>query len=807
MNPLSIFRRYQKLLLVVFGVLLMISFTIGASISQWVAENRGGGGGSSNEVVVKWDGGSIREFDMTMLRQKRNAMLRFLQVAQQTAVQRGATPPRLPLSMSDAEEVLVGIELMSDEAEKLGLQVDDLAIEGYLQYATAGELTSPQLGEIFQNVTQNQMSRIELFEIIRKELLANRYQSMLTSGQSLPPGLAWDYYNRLNRRVTAEVLPLEVEDEEFLSRVGQPKETELRMLYEENKTRYPSQASAEPGFKSLPKAKFQFIKFEYKRFLDDAVAKVSDEDVKKYYEENKDSFRDSTSSSEETGLDEASSDGESDETSDVGTPDEGIETEPTGDSGEASGDAEPSTDAEPSDAGDSAASDESPDEPAADDSSKNQLNTLRTIPVAFQDSEVPGEKTPAPESGEVPNADDLVAPPEDGISESDLDVPESTTDPEADSQDEPATEATDDQPTSDAATGEEPTEDANVEEASEPEEIRYQPLEDVADSIRKDLAKLPAQEAFEAAINAARAKLADYKNDFLLWEVNKIDDKDAKQPPAPDFEQIATTYNAIAGSTPLLDILEIQEEVQDEDGEGRKLKYEISAAYQLDYARAWQQISFLSIAYNKDFALYEVKEVRHGESVDDRFLFWKTESEAEKVPTFEEAREKVELAWKKSKALEFAKEKAEQLAKQANDEGKTLSEAFKDIYDVTETNEFSWLSQGMVAESFAPPRISFVDGVEYPGNEFMQSVFDLDIGEIGSAVNYPESIVYVVYVKSKRSDELLRDQFFTQGVTMPVRFVASQENQRNFGEWYKDFQKEHNVEWVRDPLPASGSRM
>ena len=48
-NPLAIFRKYEKILLVVFGVALMIVFTVGGIVSQYM--NRGAGG-SENGVVV-----------------------------------------------------------------------------------------------------------------------------------------------------------------------------------------------------------------------------------------------------------------------------------------------------------------------------------------------------------------------------------------------------------------------------------------------------------------------------------------------------------------------------------------------------------------------------------------------------------------------------------------------------------------------------------------------------------------------------------------------------------------------------------
>ena len=76
-GPLAIFRRNQKILLVVFGLAIMLVFVLGDSVMRFL-----GGGprteADRNPVVVEWAGEVITERDLARRRTRHNLILRFL---------------------------------------------------------------------------------------------------------------------------------------------------------------------------------------------------------------------------------------------------------------------------------------------------------------------------------------------------------------------------------------------------------------------------------------------------------------------------------------------------------------------------------------------------------------------------------------------------------------------------------------------------------------------------------------------------------------------------------------------------------
>ena len=67
---------------------------------------------------------------------------------------------------------------------------------------------------------------------------------------------------------------------------------------------------------------------------------------------------------------------------------------------------------------------------------------------------------------------------------------------------------------------------------------------------------------------------------------------------------------------------------------------------------------------------------------------------------------------------------------------------------VTEAGPFSWLTRPNVPVSMMqqPPQIQYPDvpGVLNAGEEFMETTFALEAGEVGVAFNHPQSIVFVI---------------------------------------------------------------
>jgi hypothetical protein len=80
----------------------------------------------------------------------------------------------------------------------------------------------------------------------------------------------------------------------------------------------------------------------------------------------------------------------------------------------------------------------------------------------------------------------------------------------------------------------------------------------------------------------------------------------------------------------------------------------------------------------------------------NRYLSWKTEDQAEFVPTFEKVRDNVEFSWRIVEGRGLARKKAEDIASQASAAKQSLEAtvAGREGLKVTQVGPFSWLSGG-----------------------------------------------------------------------------------------------------------------
>ena len=75
------------------------------------------------------------------------------------------------------------------------------------------------------------------------------------------------------------------------------------------------------------------------------------------------------------------------------------------------------------------------------------------------------------------------------------------------------------------------------------------------------------------------------------------------------------------------------------------------------------------------------------------------------------------------------------------------------------------------------------------------------------AQNYPETTVYVVYVKGvTASQEDLQNRFLNEGVTQPVLLMARQDNMQTAADWYTSMEKEWGLKWERQPVEETQRR-
>ncbi|TVS16145.1 MAG: hypothetical protein EA424_14785 [Planctomycetaceae bacterium] len=787
-NPLSMFRRHQKVLLVVFGVVIVITFTIGGSIEYYQSARMPTG--QDTDVVVTWKHGRFRDDDLMMMRNLHNLTVRFLDTLVMQAVEAGGVPsapgltrdqmtgqirdPGIPRSY--AEEDLVQTAVLARRAEELGVVVSDQAIVEFLDGLAAGKVPRTEFAGLLRQATGGRLIQLQLFEQLRKELQAQNLRMMANSGLfAITPVSAWNYFNRLDRRVETEMLPLPVED--FLDQVSQePTRAEIQAMYEKGRDQIPDPFSPEPGFKRPLKIAFQYLKADFERFLEAEMAKIDDDQVQAYYEENQQDFR----VSEEPATFDPTFDApdETPEQTPEETPEEMSADDPE-ESGQASDepsaeDAEapeltgPENQPNPEESADPAESSEPSETPApSEDDQSNRLDlAVDSVFVSLMTDEQPPNEEEPPAEEEAPPAEEM--PPADEEAPADEETPVEAVPPvEDDLETQPEGET---QP--------EPT----------PAEVRYRPLEEVADEIRRTIARPLAQDAMDEAMKSARREVEAYFRASIRARALRDAGRDVPQPAPLDLEALAQKFQLIPGETRLVDQFEIED-------------YELGKAYRFSFAHGQvQTIPFAQIAYVEGVPLFRPDQIRSFE-VDVEFLYWKAEEEQSFVPTLDQAKEDVVTAWKRNEALQLAKAEAERLAQAARPDQSLRETVGEKLADrVFETGPFSWMTRGATPTGMGSPTLSQVPGVEGAGPEFMRSVFRLQPGQTGVAVNEPLNVVFVVRLLDQMPDEDTRRQaFLRSGVTFDTMYMAYSERERLVQDWYEDLQRHYNVQWNRPP--------
>ncbi len=302
-SPFTIFRRNQKVMLAVVTVAAMFAFVFLDPLMRYVGRNTG----RADSVVVETRYGDLHESELSILRQTRKIVEEFVRRLVETAVmglvEKKVVDPRqinMELEINQAllfsvrskpgaEEAAVETFVLARRAEQLGIVISDNTINEFLKRITFDSLTSNQIAQIIVQLKPQGMSMSQgrLFDALRTELLAAQYTQMFQVGlAATPPAQRWDYFERVNRRATVELLAVPVAN--YLSAVSDPKDAELRKFFDKYNDQLQQPGSPEPGFKQPKKAAFQYFKADYDKFVERAENQVTDQQIQEYYEKNKD---------------------------------------------------------------------------------------------------------------------------------------------------------------------------------------------------------------------------------------------------------------------------------------------------------------------------------------------------------------------------------------------------------------------------------------------------------------------------------------------------------------------------------------
>ncbi len=542
------------------------------------------------------------------------------------------------------EQAAIETMVLSRRAQQQGIVVDDAAINDLIRQITSDMLSRDAILGVIQSLrTGRKLSLGRVFDALRTEMLASKYRELFIEAISdLPPAQRFEYYLRLNRKAKAEVMPVAVAD--FTGQVPDPGPEELKALYEKDKDRYPDPSSSEPGFKQPKRAAFQYFKVDFAKLVDEYKSQITEEEIQKYYDENKSQFRaidfPSDKKEEAAGDEEAKSTEES-KTPEAETPEKPADEKPAAEAGSDEKPADKPTE-KPADEGAGG------DKPATDSKTPQSSRGPRSTPYRLVSAT---EQKPQVEAAGA-TADQPSTPSTEKPA-----AAEPPAEAKPDSAAAPANEAADkEEPAADAAKTEEPGKpegDSEAEAAKPTSDIKYEPLEKVHDTIRDSLASQKAGNRITEIFDAIRPEMDRYSDQYERYTIRKETDKSATPPRPLDFAELAKKHGIQAKELPLVtaaeaateDIGQVSQPVRDPNG------------------FSFHSIMFGEWAFADSLPLY--KPTTAQDSAGNGYLFWKVKEERAYVPTLDQIRDKVAKAWKMIQARELARKRADEYATQA----------------------------------------------------------------------------------------------------------------------------------------------
>ena len=789
-NPFKKFRKHQKLALAVLGVLAMLSFIVVPSLMQLIPSTDAR---AIKDIASCREFGGVNERSAYILQQNRQNLIRFYTVLHRNLV--GPTGENRQslyylesvigqLSARENTEELVNDWLLVRYGQKMGMAVSNQSIGDLLKQITGGLISDAALDGSMRDVGMNPAM---LQALISEQMVVDQVRAMFEISQmTITPLTRWNWFQRMNRKITAEVAAVPVEL--FVTKVADPSAAELQKFFEENKARIFDPSEAESGFTTPNQVAFQYVKATPSKKM---LASVSKEEIEKFYAENKIALfkKPITPIGQHPTLPGAQpgnlfQPGALPFPTPLNTlpkrPESVIKlTDPDAPMPEDKPTDAPKPEEKPADA-------PKPEEKPADAPKPEEKPTDAPKPEEKPaDAPKPEEK---PADAPKPEDKPADAPKPEEKKETSFSRSQPVTRPVSFLEEKPTEGA---KPNEEAKpTEEKATEMPKPENAEIDLSILFQPLSEVEDQIRAIL----AARAVDEAIPVIESKMRDY---FTAYNTNFDQSKEA--PPLLDLKPLADQFEFEFFSTPLI-----------ADHEARRL----------NFAHGMKERQFLETLFHGAAILFE-PQIIEGDSA--KYLFWVTNFHSQQQPEqISNVRETVLLRWKEVNARPLALKRAEELLENAKTSGKTLAEAFEGQGDVkvVETEPFTWKSYGesMLAAFFAmrgiPPRLGEVREkgvaagdseienilIAAPGEKFMEIAYSLGVGEIGVAMNQPETVAYIIRVTgSSPSDDVLRERFQSTPIAeyrlagMPERVLEAREA------WLKQIQDEVGFKWINKP--------
>ncbi len=827
-SPFRVFRKNVKPLLVIIVVLLMLAWVGGSGLTTYMSGSRGRSGDPSrdaNAVAASWEGGSLTNQELGNLVARRRITNEFLKQVEflggQSAYMAGIEPPALRVQQlmgpetpeQRVERSVVWTKLFADAAREAGMRISNDAVVQYLDELGRGRVTRDDMRSILKQLQSLgwNVSIDFVIDALRDEMLANNYlMSNMYALRTVTPDQRWKDWLSVNDRIVVEAAAIPVEL--FMADVKEPTEAEFAEFFEEHKKYEPQPDPVVArtygvelpmpvtGFRVPRKIDVQYIQANFGDMVNKADEALPDAEIEKYYNDNKEMFVKA-----DTGLLDDTTDAENATTTDESAAENATseETGGTESSTSTEGSDETSTTAEPPVANETPApTNESPPavpaetQPPADEAGENAVpenedqSSRRGAAAGSVFRQVAFLQESKAENPEARAGNDLPADTEPAAASE----PAATTEP-AEQADPTAPAATDD--ASELADSTADTPEAtpainppatNPPVAEKPKE--YQPLDEVRDQIRRELAQRQVAEKLAKQMDDLLAELKAEFDTYFVGQVLEAQSKNEKVPAPPavlaDLAPLAEKNGLTATKTGPMSVLELRDTA-------------VGKSASPDSNESLLRTLFLT----SDLELYQPTLTLDIDG--NHYIAMKTSDTPGRTPELADVRDEVIRAWKLQKAAELALKDAETEAKKAQESGSPLADYFADrpTVEVVRVDPCSQLTRGDVPDQFGRTRfrISQPDGLVAPGPELLRRIFELKDGEVGAALNHDHSIAYVVrVVEHQNSQDQLRTAYLAEANTWDGLPTLTGERASMAQQYVTaDVSGGEGVDWKRDP--------
>ena len=190
------------------------------------------------------------------------------------------------------DDVVLGY-LLDREADEMGIEVSDEAVNSFIQSIGAMSLTgAPQklTRDDFKDIrSKMRVSESNLYDAIRGELRVRMALRHLAPDLSPSPEDYWRIFKQLNVRQRLDVAAVPVEA--MAKEVRDPEPAEVAAFFEQYKNYFPGVVAPDsPGFLQPRKVSVAYIEAKLEEF-EKQVAEVTPEEIEKHYQDNKEAYK------------------------------------------------------------------------------------------------------------------------------------------------------------------------------------------------------------------------------------------------------------------------------------------------------------------------------------------------------------------------------------------------------------------------------------------------------------------------------------------------------------------------------------